>query len=202
MTSATLAGVVVAVGFLLVLDNLAGIDVAAAVILGAVIAILGAGLLVSGFVGRAAPLIPLSLLALLLLPVAPLLDTTLAGGIGERKLSVSTPEALDDQYTRGLGVLELDLTDLELGAGREEAIEVDVGAGHATIRVPRDLQVDVEARSRAGYVKVFGFTDQGVFNEIHQISDQLSDLSAGGEDQGRLYIVADVTFGYVEVVRG
>jgi hypothetical protein len=225
VTSATLAALVVAVGFLLVLENLAGVGVTATLVLGVVLAVLGGGLVVSGLVGRALGLIPLSLFALLLMPVAPLIDNTLSGGIGDRRVRVTSNDVLEESYTLGMGSMKLDLSGVTVADGETVEVGVDVGAGYAEIVVPADVRVEVRATSLFGYVEVFNAHDQGVDNEIRQIrrpqtvtsagetsagdppgngdGDAGADAGAGAasdtSNEGSLVIVADVTFGYVEV---
>lgn len=195
VVSATLAGSVVVVGALLVLRNLGGYDIDATIILGAVLAVLGAGMVVSAFVGRAVTLVVLSVLLLPFLSVAPLIDSTITGGIGNRDIQVSGAGAeLRDSYSLGIGRLELDLRGLTLTT--DETVEVSVGAGYTEIVVPDDLRVEVEATNRAGYIDVDGVFEQGVFNDLD------SAISGGPDPEGSLTLIIDVTFGYAEVRRG
>jgi predicted membrane protein len=210
IVSATLACLVVVIGFLLALENLAGVGVTATLVLAATIAILGAGLVVSGLVGRARGLVPLSMLSLLLLPVAPLLDNTLTGGIGDKHVTASAASDLDEAYTLGMGSLEIDFRQLSLTS--DETVVADVGAGYVSFIVPPELTVEVQASSRFGYVSAFTIQDSGVSNEVRVTmpgadADEGDDAGSGdgdADDTGdpTLTIIADVTFGYVEVRRG
>ncbi|MDH3682124.1 MAG: PspC domain-containing protein [Acidimicrobiia bacterium] len=203
VTSITLAAVAVAGGVFLVLHNVGGISVSATLVVGTVLAIVGAGLVVSAFTERALALYPLGVLALAVLFVAPLIDTTLSGGVGTRQVHVASPAGLEPTYSMGMGELIIDLGDLRLTESAE--LDVEVGAGYAEIVVPADIRVEVRASSRAGYVEVFDLADEGVRNEIFSISEPSS--ISGGErrtesDPPTLRIDAEVTFGYVEVRRG
>ncbi len=194
VTSITLASAAVAIGLFLVLSNIGGLAISATAVLGAVLAIIGGGLVASALYDRALALYPLGLLVLLMLIVAPLIDTTLSGGVGTRAVRVTSVAALEPSYAIGMGELQLDLSRIE--PTDDIDIEVDVGAGYAEITVPSDVRVEVRARSRAGYVEAFRISDEGVLNDLYQVSE-------GSDPDGpTLMIDADVTFGYVEVNRG
>jgi len=165
-------------------------------LLGSLLVVFGAGLIASAFTERAIALIPLVVLTLLLLSIAPLIDTTFSGGIGTREIRVATEDALEPTYDLGLGEMDLDLSELQPSA--DATVEVNAGAGTVEIDVPKDVRVEVVATSRAGYVDVFGAEDAGVRNRIFQIAESTGPDSSAGPT---LRIEASVTFGYVEVAR-
>lgn len=193
IVSITMAAAVVVIGALLVMRNLGGVDVDAGLYLGGVLAVVGAGIVVSAFTRRALVLFPLAAVLTILLAVAPLIDTTATGGVGARDLRVTEAD-LESSYTLGAGELRVDFRDLELTADRR--VEVAVGAGYAEIRLPGDLPVRVEATSRFGYVEVLGVVEEGVGSTVTVVD--------GPDDPqgGTLTLVPSVTFGYVEVSRG
>ena len=194
VTSITLASLAVVVGFFLVLSNVGGIAVSATAVLGAALAVIGGGLVASALFERALGLYPLGFLVLCMLAIAPLIDTTLGGGVGTREVRVTSVQALEESYSIGMGELLLDLSRIE--PTTDTSVEVDVGAGFAEITVPADVRVEVRARSRAGYVEAFRISDEGVLNDLYQVSE-------GTDPDGpTLTVEADVTFGYVEVNRG
>lgn len=191
VTALSLALAAVAAGVFLVLANVAGLAVSAALVLGTFLAILGLGIVAGSFVGRTPILWLLALPTLALLAVSPLVDAAAAGGVGTRTIRVTSNAELESSYAIGMGELILDLSDLEMTEDR--TIDVDVGAGYAEIRVPADLDVRVEATSRAGYVEVFDAVDEGVGNSVDQ--RQESTVADGPV----LTLDVGVTFGYVEV---
>lgn len=191
VTALSLALAAVAAGVFLVLANVAGLTVSAALVLGTFLAILGLGIVAGSFVGRTPILWLLALPTLALLAVSPLVDAAAAGGVGSRTIRVTSNAELESSYAIGMGELILDLSDLEMTEDR--TIDVDVGAGYAEIRVPADLDVRVEATSRAGYVEVFDAIDEGVGNSVDQ--RQESTVADGPV----LTLDVGVTFGYVEV---
>ncbi len=192
VTSVTLAAAALVVGVLAVLDELTDLDITAATYFGASAIVIGVGVVASFFIGRALPLIPLGLLALAGMVVAPAVDATLSGGFGERRYVITDVANLDDEYQVGAGSIDLDLRDLTLTGDR--TITVDVGAGYSEIRVPADVRVVVTATSRFGHVDVLGTFQEGVGN-------RLSITEPGTADAPTLTIESDVTFGYTEIRR-
>jgi phage shock protein PspC (stress-responsive transcriptional regulator)/predicted membrane protein len=196
ITSVTLAAIAVVIGALLVARNVGGVEVGATLVLASVVTVLGAGLIASSLYGRALVLIPLAVLGLALLAVAPLVDSTVAGGIGTRRIAVI--EVDDDgvvNHELGMGELLIDLRELDLSADRE--LSVTVGAGYTRVVVPTGATVDVEATNEAGYLDILGSVDEGIFNHVELVTDG----SGRARPEGSLRLVIDVTFGYAEVVR-
>ena len=193
VTSITLAVAAVDVGLFLVLANVAQLGISATTLLGSLLAVFGGGLVASAIYERALPLYPLAAITLLLLTAAPLIDTTMSGGVGTREVRVASLDGLEPAYSLGLGELNIDLR--ELDPTENTTVVADVGAGSLTIDVPNDVRVEIVATSRAGYVDVLGDADEGVRNRLFRV--------AGGDDREdpTLRIEASVTFGYVEVNR-
>ncbi|MEL7155077.1 MAG: LiaF domain-containing protein, partial [Actinomycetota bacterium] len=187
------AAAVGVLGGLLVLRNLGGVDVDAGLFLGGVLAVVGAGIVVSAFTRRALILFPIAAVLTFLLAFSPLIDTTATGGVGARDLRVRA-EDLQSSYSLGAGELLIDLRQLELAEDRR--VEVSVGAGYTEIRLPADLPVRVEAASRFGYVEVLGVVEEGVGSEVTVVGEP------DDPQPGTLTLVPSVTFGYVEVTRG
>lgn len=182
------------VGILLAIDQISDADVGAASVFGAFAAICGLGLIASAFIGRARPLIPIGLLALVGLGLAPVIDAGLGGGFGPREYNIVSMDDLRPTYEVGGGYLDLDLRRLELTEDR--TVELAVGGGYAEVVVPSDVNVIVVAESGAGYVDVFGREQSGVNASIERSAD------GAAADGPTLTIDATVTFGYVEVRRG
>ncbi|MGI9614371.1 MAG: PspC domain-containing protein [Acidimicrobiales bacterium] len=193
VTSITLATSAVVIGLFLVLVNIAGLGISATSLFGALLVVFGGGLIASAFAERALPLYPLTILTLLMLAVAPLIDTTLGGGVGTREIRVVTEDGLEPSYELGAGELNLDLTQFEPTTDTD--LEIDVGAGTIEIEVPAGMRVEVTATSRAGYVEVDRIADEGLVNRVFHI------IEGDDPDGPVLRIDASVTFGYVEVVQ-
>lgn len=196
VTSITLAAGAVAVGLVLTLDAIWDIDNSATITLGAIVALIGLGIVASSIFERALWLLPLALVSIGMLFVSPLIDGAMQGGFGVRNLKVSDTQVLQATYALGAGEINLDLRDLDL-AGEATTVEVQVGAGVAQIIVPDDVVVRVVANNRAGTINVDGLTDEGIVNHIdHQFG------TPQGPDAGSLTIEVDVTFGEIGVHHG
>ncbi|MCP4227168.1 MAG: cell wall-active antibiotics response protein [Actinomycetia bacterium] len=200
VTSITMAVTAVVIGALLVIRNVGSTDLGATVFVGAILAVLGAGLVASSIFGRALPLVLLSLVALVVLTIAPLLDTTVQGGVGTKWVTVTGESGVaQPSYSLGIGELRADFRNLDPTIDHE--VEVAVGAGNATIIVARDMQIEVEATNRAGYLDIVDEVDEGVFNEVNHFSDGDGDGDGLEKAGGTLKLIIDVTFGYAEVIR-
>lgn len=193
VTSVTLAAAAVVIG-LLVTINQFGASIPAAAVIGAALAVLGAGLIYGAFNGRPRGLVPIALLLLMGLAVAPALDAFGEGGTGTREYAPVTQAAVRDAYDLGAGPLELDLR--RVNFTEDQTINVNVGAGYAEIWLPSDVNVDVDAKASAGYVEVFGREYAGVFSSA---SDS---RTVDQEGRPTITLNVDITFGYVEVRRG
>ena len=191
VTAVTLAVVAVAVGLLLALNQF-GATIPAAAFFGTALAIIGGGLVYGAFRGRPRGLVPLGILLAMGLAVAPGFDT-FDGGTGPREYSPVDESAVRDLYELGAGPLELDLRRVEFT--EDHTIEVNVGAGYAEIWLPIDVNVNVEASTRAGYIELFGRENAGL------LADATASRSAP-PGAPTITLDAEVTFGYVEVRRG
>ncbi len=197
VTSVTLALSALVVGVLLTIDQLTGADISASVMIGAALAVMGGGLVVSAFVGRALALIPIGIVTALCLLVAPILDLTIDGGSGSREVVETDVANLQTDYVLGAGALELDFTGLEII--EDTTVNVAVGAGYTEIWVPDDVNVKVIASSDFGYVEVFRRESAGVGAERTSTVAPRGDIDPSTAPT--LTVTADVRFGYVEVNR-
>ncbi len=125
-------------------------------ILAAETAIIGGGLLVGAWYGRARWLIlPAGLLTLALVPAA-VVQVPLQGGTGHRTWR---PTAAGAPYRLGIGDATLDLADLSPAS--EGVIEASVGIGSLVVDVPDDVHLRIHAQSDIGQVVVFGDVVEG-----------------------------------------
>jgi hypothetical protein len=92
-----------------------------------------------------------------------------------------------------MGVLDVDLRDVELPAGRTD-VGFDVGIGEAVVFIPREACVTSDVEIGAGAIDV---------PEHEQAGLDLTLASAGAAPAGRphLHIDADIGMGVIEVVR-
>jgi len=161
-------------------------------VLGAVILTLGIGIVVASIWGRSGKLIFISLLAIVMFPLAPLAEVAAEGGVGYKPIKVSQTSELEDSYQLGMGELELDLSELNLTQDKE--IDVEVGAGLAQIIVADEQNVVVNADNQFGTIRIFGKNQDGINNEL---TVDESNARAGK----KLTINANSTYGEINVIR-
>lgn len=188
---------------LVVLGVLAGLDRAGALELTArdtvavALLVIGSGLVVGTWYGRARWLaIPGALLLLPGLVVSSAvheLDVPLDAGVGQRSFGTTAVAELEPLYELGIGELQLDLGDLDLQGG-EAATTARVGLGQIRVVVPDDVTVSVTYEVTGGEVELFGNDVQGARVERTEVFD-------GQPGGGELDLTVEVGFGQIEVVR-
>jgi hypothetical protein len=181
-------------GVLAVLDNIQGIAIEPEPrhYLALAVTILGIGLLVGAFIGRARWLILLGVIAI---------PMFLAAGFEYRWTSEdfrllevpTTFEELDDEYHQDLGNMRLDLTELPWD-GREIVLDVSVDAGNVEIIVPEGVGLVGSAEVSAGSVSAFG-------RETSGLGDPSLDFNNPGPD-GTVNLDAQVDLGNIQISRG
>ncbi len=139
------------------LDALGAIAVRTSDVLIAVLAVVGLGLLLSTWFGRARGLIVLGLLLVPVVAVSAAADRIdFRGGIGERNWSPQSSVQLRDQYRLGAGLLQLDLTRLDPSTlDSEDPVlhtELSLGAGQVQLIVPETWSIDAVSTVDMGTV--------------------------------------------------
>lgn len=175
------AAILIGVGSLALVSQVGNIKVAPGQFFGAVLAILGIGLVVGAWWGRARILI---LLALLLVPfavAASFITVPLEGGIGGLRFTPANAAELRDEYRIMGGTLILDLTDLSITA-QPVHIAASVAVGRLVVILPPGASVELRARMGAGQVTVFDFAraDTILTNAGTSLDEQLVRLHPYG----------------------
>jgi phage shock protein PspC (stress-responsive transcriptional regulator) len=180
-----------------VLSSAMGGWITAQHIVGVVLAILGAGMVIGSFrrggrglIGLA---IPLSAIGIAMTAIFP---SGVHGGVGDIRV---TPTSLSDvrgTYERGVGTIELDLT--QLPSSGSVHTRVHLGLGDATVIVPENANVEVKCEAGLGDVKCLDREQSGTNNRVAIGNDEGPDGSAGLD----LDLSVDVGTGSVEVRRG
>ena len=153
VTTLTMAVLLVMTGGAVLLGRLDVVDLRPVTYLAAVLVVLGLGLIVAAFVGRARGLIALGILILPFLWFATVVDIEWWSGVGEDVVVVDDPGELAAVYHHGIGRLVVDLRDLDL-AGETAELEVGLTIGEVVVFVPDDLEVQVDLDGRIGEVSV------------------------------------------------
>jgi predicted membrane protein len=160
----------VAVGLLWFLDVLDVIELRFALVVPAVLAVIGLALIIGAFDGPHTGLVIAGVfvtIATLALAVVP--DGVFSGGVGERNIVVADQSELKERYDLGLGEMNLDLSDLDLTSSA--TIAASVGAGQLRITLPPDIPVAIEARVGAGEIDLLGEGADGISVDLDHTSD-------------------------------
>jgi hypothetical protein len=143
--------------------------------------IIGIGLLIGAFVGRARWLIIVGLLAIPLVFLSAVWPRAFEWTAADQSFSPVTAAQVDSEYSLGAGQFWLDLSALspeELAEVGE--ITITVGAGEATILVPADTGIHVDATARLGEVRIFSevWQNTGGDSSVDIDSDTSSGINA------------------------
>jgi phage shock protein PspC (stress-responsive transcriptional regulator) len=152
---ATLSTALLVMGAMVSWNSYADDDFKAVAVFATGLAVIGIGLLVSAFAGRARwlvlPAIPLAMAT----AIAGAVDASgFSGGIGEARWAPSTVAEAEEPFRLGIGDAELDLRDLPPGSSAD--VEVSLGVGELTVIVPEDARVILSGEVSAGDAEVFG----------------------------------------------
>jgi len=191
----TLCVLLIAVGITSAVDDGGANGPAAKTYLAIATGIIGLGLLVGTFVGRARWLAWLGLPTMALLVVVSTSGVDLEGGAGDRAYMPAEVSDIQQSYRLGVGSLRLDLTDVDLS---EQLVrtKLSLGVGNLEIVVPRNADVSIESRSGIGEVLLFGESEDGT-----SVSRDLVDYGTGGDGRIDLVLDLDVNIGQVRVDR-
>jgi phage shock protein PspC (stress-responsive transcriptional regulator) len=174
-----------------------GVGIAAAlggdVVIASLAVATGLVLVATAFLGGARWLIVPALALVLPLAVVAAADLDFEGGIGDHSYRPATASELRDRYEVGMGELDVDLRDVDLVAGRTD-VALDVGIGHALVRVPANACVTSDVTMGAGAIDVLDRAHDGVDLEV-------AESATPPAGRPHLHIAADVGIGAIEVVR-
>jgi phage shock protein PspC (stress-responsive transcriptional regulator) len=186
-----LAATLIVVGLLALVSQAAGVEVTPGQFFGAGLTVIGIGLVVGAWWGRARILV---LLALLLLPVAvpaSFITAPLEGGIGDQRYTPANLAELRGDYRLLGGRLVLDLTGL---SRRSDTIHVvaSVALGELVVLLPENASVQLDARVGAGSTIVF---------DSRQVGTSLHDRYVRNQFSGATYVLdLEAGIGEVQVV--
>jgi phage shock protein PspC (stress-responsive transcriptional regulator) len=180
------------------LGAFAGVFLLAAIGGGTGLAILaivaGMALVVTAFAGGARWLIVPALVLVLPLAIVAAGDIDIKGGTGERRYQPVDVAELRPDYRLGMGELVVDMRDVQLPSGTT-SMHVEVGVGHAVVRVPEDACVTSDIEIGVGQANVLHHGSGGVDVAYTQ-------AAATSSTAPRLHLDGDVGIGAFEVVRG
>jgi hypothetical protein len=114
------------------------------------------------------------------------------GGVGDRDYEPTTVAELKDGYELGVGEMRLDLTQVDLPAGRTP-LKLDMGIGSVRVVVPDDVCVASDVRVGAGYARVLDRDSGGL--DVDWERRPIDNVGVK-----RLVIDGDVGIGEIQVV--
>lgn len=196
----TLAGLLIAIGVLVLVDRFTDLDVDAVGFLGAALLVVGAGLVVAAFTGgRTARggLLAVGVVLSLALIAASSVPWRDIDGVGDRTFRPASALQVRDVYDGGIGDLTLDLSGIDVGDLDEPVTtRIDHGVGDIDVVVPRDADLELQVDQGLGEVRVFGTNDaDGYF-------DGRGSGSWTGDGDPEIVLVINSGIGDVEVSRG
>ena len=165
----TLAGVLIAVGVLVLVTRLTDWEPGPRPFLGAALLVVGLGLVAAAFVpgrtGRGG-LIALGIVLSLALALASSVPWSTGAGVGDRDYRPASVAEVRDRYELGAGDLTVDLSRIDVDdIDAPLRIEIDHGVGDLDVLLPREADVELELDAGVGHSEVFdgGSSDGGYY---------------------------------------
>jgi len=157
----TFAAALIATGLALALDNLDVLDLSVGQLLAVFLTVLGAGLLVGTWWGRAWGLIPVGLLAVPVVALTALAgNVPVEGGVAERLYQPTTPAEVRPAYRLAGGEIVLDLSKVKFAAGAPP-VQASVAGGRLLVVLPDEVAAEVRGRVGVGSLDLLGHEDTG-----------------------------------------
>jgi len=159
----TIGVMLVSLGVLAILDNVPGIALEPEPrhYMALAVTILGLGLVLGGFVGRARWLILLGVIMVPTMIFSPVFEYDWNTENFDRTIAPDNFEELESGYSLDVGNLVIDLSDLPW-EGEEIDLSAEVDAGNIEIRLPRGVGLEGEASVDVGRVGAFGRESAGL----------------------------------------
>jgi phage shock protein PspC (stress-responsive transcriptional regulator) len=189
----TLASALLAVGGAALLNNIGLTSLTGGQLGALALIVVGAGLVVGAWWGRARWLTFIGLLLLPFVALFNLVDVPLRGEVGSNFSTPRTQKDIDANYE----VLAGDLT-IDLGRYRfyEEPadLDLDLAFGEVTVFVPKGVYVEMIGSMEAGQIDFLGTSRGGRSLDIN-------DADGDSASDARLTIALDAGVGHVQVIR-
>jgi phage shock protein PspC (stress-responsive transcriptional regulator) len=191
----TVGFMLLAVGILAVLDNIPDVPVYPEPrhYLALAVTVLGIGLIVGAFAGRARWLIIVGVVLVPTLMFSPLFEIEWTSESFELVSNPTTFEEIQDEYSIEIGNLELDLTDLPWD-GEEITIETSVDLGNIELRIPSEVAIVGEASVDIGHVGTPGRESAG-------LGDPTLVFDETDRGLGTVFLNAHVDMGNIDIRR-
>jgi phage shock protein PspC (stress-responsive transcriptional regulator) len=197
----TLGTVLLAVGVAALLDQSDVVDMSPVRYTALVLAVLGVGLLVGTWWGRARWLIVLCFLLIPFVLAASLVDVPLRGGTGSRFYQPLTASQIQPAYRLAAGQMQIDLRNVVL-EGTQATITATIAFGDLLVVVPNDVLLTIHGSAGAGVVRVGSLPFDPANREVDGVRVQLDQTFASSNGgSGALTLDLKVGFGQIRVFR-
>jgi phage shock protein PspC (stress-responsive transcriptional regulator) len=167
------AAVLLSIGLLAVVSQVAHLDVRPGQFFGAALTVIGIGLIVGAWWGRARILILLAVLLMPLAVTASFITAPLEGGIGDHRYVPVSAAEVQDEYRSLAGRQILDLTELQTSP-RTVHIAASVAVGQLVVILPEGASIELRSRVGAGDSYVLGSGDSGTSLDNRYIRHKLN----------------------------
>jgi phage shock protein PspC (stress-responsive transcriptional regulator) len=195
----TFAVALIATGLALALDNLDVVDLSLGQVLAVFLTVLGGGLLVGTWWGRAWGLIPIGLLAVPVVAFTALAGPVpVQGGVAERLFQPTTPAEVRPGYRLAGGEMILDLSRVRFGPGAPP-VEASVAGGRLLVVLPDEVAADVRGRVGVGSLDLLGHQDAGAQVDSTIVEPAAKPPAKGAAPSVKLDLMAG--YGVIEVRR-
>jgi phage shock protein PspC (stress-responsive transcriptional regulator) len=194
----TLGAALLGVGLAAILDQSGAVDMTLGRYFALALLIMGAGLLVGTWWGRARWLIVLGILTVPFVLAASLITVPVTGGVGTRSYHPAAVEQIQPAYRLAAGQLDIDLTSLDL-AGGATTITASVAFGSLSVTVPEDVPVVIHAAAGAGEIEVASENPSPLDRRVDGVSIALD--QAYGSGSAAITLNVAVGYGRVAVFR-
>lgn len=180
----TVGAMFLVLGLLAGVDGATDLEVLPGAYLGVALGLVGIGLVVGAWWGRARLLILCGILLVPIALVASFITAPLEGGWGDHRATPASSAELQPEYRLAGGRMTIDLRDLPRGTPAERHITASVALGQLVVIVPPGVRVDVTSHVGAGDVWIFGATQTGTGIDDRHVEDgsgggYVLDLEAG-----------------------
>ena len=185
-----------AAGVVGLLDVVGAYDLDLAIAFAVALAFVGVSIAAGALTGRrVGGLVVLGLVLLACFGVAASSPISLDAGIGDRVERPVDAYSLKRTYELGMGDLRVDLSQVNLPAGRTK-VDAHLGVGQLLVTVPPEVAVDLDAHAGVGDINALGLQDDGAGVNVHRF------FPGATPDAPVLELDADVALGDLEIRRG
>jgi hypothetical protein len=175
------------------------VDLSLGQVLAVFLTVLGGGLLVGTWWGRAWGLVPVGLLAVPVVALTALAGPVpVEGGIAERMYQPTTPAEVRPSYRLAGGELILDLSKVDFGPGAPP-VEASVAGGRVLVVIPDEVAAELRGRAGVGAVDLLGHVESGAQVDLTVTEPAAKPPAKGAAPTARLDLMAG--YGVIEVRR-